>query len=403
MSDIDAKTNGRALHETGSEVVLVTGFPSYIAKRLITKIVAANHESRVVMLAREKFAAAAREFIDAMPPALAGRVEIAVGDICDMDLGLAGGEYRALTDRVTSIHHLAAIYHLGVPKDQAQRVNVQGTRTVLEFAGGCRQLRRLCHYSTASVSGKRQGVIMETELDEGQSFRNAYEETKLAAERLVRAELGRLPITILRPGIIVGDSRSGEIDKFDGPYYLMVLIVTSPLDVHLPLPGKGSAPLHLVPVQLRDRRRARPVARRPRGRQDLPPDGSGAAGRAHGLRGHRRARPQEVAARVDPFGDRQGAAQGAGAGRESRARRWPSWSRSTTSRSTTAATRWSSCATRGSIARRSSLTWTTSSPTSERSTRSASRSSKTRSLILSTRDGAPRWPTGCAGAGRSVG
>jgi thioester reductase-like protein len=64
----------------------------------------------------------------------------------------------------------------------------------------------------------------------------------------VRDAARRLPVTILRPGIIVGDSHTGEIDKFDGPYYLLVLIVSSPIDVHLPLPGRGSAPLNLVPI-----------------------------------------------------------------------------------------------------------------------------------------------------------
>src|SRR5262249_31335968 len=67
-------------------------------------------------------------------------------------------------------------------------------------------------------------------------------------EKMVQAASRRLPITVLRPGEIVGDSRTGEIDRFDGPYFLIVLIVTSPLDVHLPLPGRGAAPLHLVPI-----------------------------------------------------------------------------------------------------------------------------------------------------------
>jgi thioester reductase-like protein len=64
----------------------------------------------------------------------------------------------------------------------------------------------------------------------------------------VREAMRQLPVTILRPGVIVGDSRTGEIDKFDGPYYLMVLIATNALQVHLPLPGRGSAPLHLAPI-----------------------------------------------------------------------------------------------------------------------------------------------------------
>jgi nucleoside-diphosphate-sugar epimerase len=89
---------------------------------------------------------------------------------------------------------------------------------------------------------------MEDELSGGQRFRNDYEHSKYAAEKIVRSMSRRVPATILRPGIIVGDSRTGEIDRFDGPYHLMVLIVESPLDLQLPLPGKGDAPLHLVPV-----------------------------------------------------------------------------------------------------------------------------------------------------------
>src|SRR5262249_29150442 len=85
-------------------------------------------------------------------------------------------------------------------------------------------------------------------LECGQSFFNSYEESKYEAERLVRAAARRLPVTIFRPAVIVGDSKTGEIDKFDGPYYLIVLIVASPVDVSLPLPGRGSAPLHLAPI-----------------------------------------------------------------------------------------------------------------------------------------------------------
>jgi thioester reductase-like protein len=176
------------------------------------------------------------------------RVRVLEGDVCDMDLGLGGGEYKAIAKELTAIHHTAAIYYLGAKRDLVERVNIDGTRTVLDLAGDCAHLRRLVHWSTAEVSGARSGVILEEELDTGQRFRNVYEETKFKAERLVREAARRMPITILRPGVIVGDSQTGEIDKFDGPYYLLVLIVTSPLDVHLPLPGRGNAPLNLVPI-----------------------------------------------------------------------------------------------------------------------------------------------------------
>ncbi|HJZ87021.1 MAG TPA: SDR family oxidoreductase, partial [Polyangia bacterium] len=148
----------------------------------------------------------------------------------------------------TVIQHAAGIYHLGVASEQAFRVNVEGTRRALELAAECPHLRRFCHWSTAQVSGTRKGVVMEDELECGQSFFNSYEESKYEAERLVRAAARRLPVTIFRPAVIVGDSKTGEIDKFDGPYYLIVLIVSSPVDVSLPLPGRGSAPLHLAPI-----------------------------------------------------------------------------------------------------------------------------------------------------------
>ncbi len=231
-----------------AETVLVTGYPSFTATRMARKILAAEPETKLILLAREKFARAGAELLEALPEAQRRRARVVVGDVCDMDLGLAGGEYRGLADEVTAIHHIAGIYYMGVERAAAERVNVDGTRGIIELAGECRRLRRLIHWSTASVSGKRKGVILEEELDEGQSFRNFYEETKFEAEKLARHAARRMPVTVVRPGVIVGDSGTGEIDRFDGPYYLMVLIVQGPLDMGLPLPGRGAAPMHLVPI-----------------------------------------------------------------------------------------------------------------------------------------------------------
>jgi thioester reductase-like protein len=233
---------------TPRERVLVTGFPSFTATRLAQKILIDDDEARIILLVRDKFAQAASELLDPLPDSRRRRVEILVGDVCDMDLGLSGSEVKQLAEDVTTIHHVAGIYFHGVDRKVAERVNVDGTRGVVELAGECKRLRRLAHWSTATVSGRRKGIILEEELDEGQAFHNFYEETKFEAEKLARAAQRRLPVTIFRPGVIVGDSRTGEIDRFDGPYYLMVLIVQGPLDMHLPLPGRGAAPLHLVPI-----------------------------------------------------------------------------------------------------------------------------------------------------------
>ena len=220
---------------------LVTGFPAFTAKRMIGKLAEAEPETKLYVLAQGKFAQAAADFVGA-------RGEVVVGDVCDMDLGLSSVEYRALSRELTWIHHLAGIYFMGADDEMARRVNVGGTRTVLELARDATRLERVVHWSTAMVSGDRKGTFYEEDLEAGQKFHNAYEHTKFDAEKLMRAAMRQLPITILRPGIIVGDSRTGEIDKLDGPYYLMVLIATNASGLRLPLLGRGDAPLHLVPI-----------------------------------------------------------------------------------------------------------------------------------------------------------
>jgi thioester reductase-like protein len=237
--------NGHGHHD---EVVLVTGFPAFTARRLARKIVEGDGKTRVLLLVREKFKPSALAFVAQLAPARRKRIEVLIGDVCDMDLGLASDEFKRVTAETTVIQHAAGIYYLGVSKEQTFRVNVEGTRRAVELAAECQRLRRFCHWSTAHVAGTRKGVILEEELDCGQSFFNPYEESKFQAEKLVQEASRRLPVTIFRPAIIVGDSQSGEIDKFDGPYYLLVLIVSSKLDVSLPLPGRGSAPLYVTPI-----------------------------------------------------------------------------------------------------------------------------------------------------------
>src|SRR6202012_2634397 len=96
-----------------------------------------------------------------LPPDDAARVRILEGDVAAMDLGLAGGEYKALAAEFKAIHQTAAVYYFGAQKEELERLNVDGTRTMLELAGDCTQLRRFMHWSTSQVSGARSGVILE--------------------------------------------------------------------------------------------------------------------------------------------------------------------------------------------------------------------------------------------------
>jgi thioester reductase-like protein len=223
----------------------VTGYPGFIGKRLVKHIAESDPKGRIYLLVQPKFLKEAATYVAQLKGA---PIELLGGDIVDMHLGLAGDEYRRLVETVTDIFHLAAISYLGMPREIARRVNVTGTRNVLELGRDCLHLERFNHFSTTYVSGDRVGVIAEDELDVGQAFRNPYEETKFEAEKLVNRAGASMPITIYRPSTVVGDSQTGEIDRFEGPYYLGMVLVMSPLMVPLPLPGNGVAPLNVVPV-----------------------------------------------------------------------------------------------------------------------------------------------------------
>ncbi len=230
-----------------ARVQLVTGYPGFIGKRLVRRLVedALRSSGRVILLVQAKDAAAARADLGALG---AEGAEVVEGDVERMHLGLSGAEWKALAREVTDVWHLAARTWLGASLAEMRRVNVEGTRNVLELGRAARSLSRLNHFSTAFVSGDRIGVILEDELAMGQRFHNAYEESKYQAELLVRRAQAELPATIYRPSIVVGDSRTGEIDRFEGPYALAILLVASPLSVPLPLPGDAVAPLNVVPV-----------------------------------------------------------------------------------------------------------------------------------------------------------
>jgi thioester reductase-like protein len=230
------------------EVVLLTGYPSFLARELCEELVSSGKKTLVHAVVRPKFAAEARAMLDELPLDQRRRVNLIDGDAAAMDLGLSGAEFKEITGEIDRIHHAAAVTYLGVERQVAEHVNVGGAREVLELAHACRGLKCLVFHSTAQVSGDRTGVVMEEDLKAGQEFRNVVEETKARAEKLMRAAMPKVPICVVRPTTIVGDSKTGEVDRFDGPYLLILLVVTSPPDFALPLLGRGEVPLNLVPI-----------------------------------------------------------------------------------------------------------------------------------------------------------
>jgi thioester reductase-like protein len=177
------------------------------------------------------------------------RIELVAGDITDRRLGLEDADYKRLAKGTRRVFHLAAIYDLAVPLEVAQRVNVDGTGNVLDFCRSAKNLERLAYVSTAYVAGMRTGVVYEHELVMGQEFKNHYESTKFQAEVWVREQLEEVPTTILRPAIVVGDSRTGETEKFDGPYYVLRALGRSQrMGQPMPQFGRSSAAFNVVPV-----------------------------------------------------------------------------------------------------------------------------------------------------------
>jgi thioester reductase-like protein len=225
--------------------ILFTGFPGFIGTRLIPRLLTDDPDARVVALVEPRMVERARSAAASIGP----RVSVQPGDITDPRLGLDQPAYDRLAAETTSVFHLAAVYDLAVGAALAERVNVSGTQHIVEFTRRCTHLERHNYVSTAYVAGNRSGLVREEDLDAGQSFKNHYESTKFAAEVLVRNAMQEVPTTIYRPAIVVGDSRTGETQKFDGPYYMLRAIGVS-VRRHMPIAqyGHGAAPFNVVPV-----------------------------------------------------------------------------------------------------------------------------------------------------------
>jgi len=231
------------------ETIFLTGFPGFIAGRLVERL--ALDGARFLLLVQPAFVERARKEIARVAEATGSSPEsfrVMEGDITRDGLGLAASDLEEARGLTTSVFHLAAIYDLGVRRDTALRVNVEGTRNVNRFAQSLPNLRRYHYVSTCYIAGKRTGVILENELRHDAGFRNHYEETKYLAELEVDALKSELPVTIHRPAVVCGDSRTGETAKYDGVYYLINYLRMWPGALSLANIGNAEVRLNVVPV-----------------------------------------------------------------------------------------------------------------------------------------------------------
>lgn len=174
--------------------------------------------------------------------------ELLEGDISQPQIGLSDKHVDSIRRTTTRVFHLAAIYDLAVPRSLALRVNVEGTRKLNTFVKTLPRLKHYHHVSTCYVAGKREGLILETELQHNAGFRNYYEESKYLAELEVEALKSQLPVTIHRPAVVCGDSKTGETAKYDGVYYLVHYLLRWPALLSQLNIGNHEVSLNLVPV-----------------------------------------------------------------------------------------------------------------------------------------------------------
>ena len=228
------------------ELILLTGSTGFLGVQVVQEILQRQPQARLALLIRDKANEPGRARADRfVPPAERGRVEVLSGDVGLPNCGLESSTYQRLSAETTRVIHSAATVRFDHTLEEARQINVEGTRRLLDFAANAKNLRSFTYVGTAYVAGERTSLVHESELFVGQRFRNTYEQSKAEAEELVRSRLSAMPGIILRPSIIVGDSRTGATTSFKMMYWPLKIYARG---LWKTVPGYPDAVLDIVPV-----------------------------------------------------------------------------------------------------------------------------------------------------------
>ncbi len=198
----------------------VTGATGFIGKRLV-KALLARRGSTVHVLVRAGSEGKLADLYSYWGVSKR-RVLPVSGDLTAKRLGVAAETLKALKGQISAVYHLAAVYDLSADEDSQVRVNIDGTRNMVEFAKAV-DAGHVHHVSSIAAAGLYEGVFREDMFEEAEGLDHPYFMTKHESEKIVRTEC-KVPWTVYRPALVVGDSTTGEMDKIDGPYYFFKLI-----------------------------------------------------------------------------------------------------------------------------------------------------------------------------------
>lgn len=220
----------------------LTGATGFIGSRLASRLAARDDCDTLYVLVRESSQEKLGKLLDQCPNS--DKLIPVIGDLTRPGLGV---DVAALDPAPDHVIHLAASYDVTASDEENDLANVTGTKHALEFAAAVGN-PVFHHTSSIAVAGLHAGTFTEDDFALGQAFPSPYHRTKYESEAFVR-EQDSVPYRIYRPSVVVGDSRTGEIDKVDGPYYMLPAIARlSRLPRWFPLVGANLGRINLVPV-----------------------------------------------------------------------------------------------------------------------------------------------------------
>lgn len=224
----------------------VTGATGFIGKRLVKKLLA-RRGSTVYFLMRESSHAKLPDLLSYWGVNKTRAIPV-FGDLTSKKLGVASDVIKSLKGQIDHLYHLAAVYDLSADEESQAAANIDGTRSMLEFAQAI-DAGHVHHVSSIAAAGLYEGVFREDMFDEAENLDHPYFATKHESEKLVRTSC-KQPWTVYRPAMVVGDSHTGEMDKIDGPYYFFKLIqrMRQILPPWMPSIGLEGGRINIVPV-----------------------------------------------------------------------------------------------------------------------------------------------------------